>query len=521
MGEALGRGDGLAVQSYKEMRAQLRELSAAKMDFATAHLLTHWDMCAGESGQGDTDTDKDKICRQRGGIRLGIWCNLTLKAFRMRTIDFPEASMSTDVPRPLSTARVALRNLFLPYCHIPKDNLAEGQSSSAGDDGGTRWMVLGGIFALELLAMPPGVKRMAGWLFRPVGELATRIARQTYPLDGGNAAMAPALRAQFTLPTGVLLPEKPAVCAWDSAANAWTDDGIGEVDWHRERRLVRLHTQRIGLLAVVQERTIDLPYKSWRLRPVYNIADQELEVGPEGDGDAQALYSDEPEISLELVTPRLSLDIRVRGSQCWLEGPSIAEFAALQGRRMAPGCLVLELRKAGVAVAPSTEDVAAVGLQGIEAVLEQSACCQVADVCAAFELRSSRWNGTMGTQRCVAQIRESSAFAGGNDDTLDIIDFDTALIEMDEASDTAAYAPAAGFVPPPAAKCSILKSQESIFPAKGALDTTALGDAHVKLLECLRSTAAPEAVARASAAGSAFRATVAQLLRLLRPLSCQ
>ncbi|KAG5177728.1 hypothetical protein JKP88DRAFT_255938 [Tribonema minus] len=419
------------------------------------------------------------------------------KAFRMRTIDFTEASMSTDVPRPLSTARVALRNLFLPYCHIPKDNLAEGQSSSAGDDGGTRWMVLGGIFALELLAMPPGVKRMAGWLFRPVGELATRIARQTYPLDGGNAAMAPALRAQFTLPTGVLLPEKPAVCAWDSAANAWTDDGIGE------------------------ERTIDLPYKSWRLRPVYNIADQELEVGPEGDGNAQALYSDEPEISLELVTPRLSLDIRVRGSQCWLKGPSIAEFAALQGRRMAPGCLVLELRKAGVAVAPSTEDVAAVGLQGKEAVLEQSACCQVADVCAAFELRSSRWNGTMGTQRCVAQIRESSAFAGGNDDTLDIIDFDTALIEMDEASDTAAYAPAAGFVPPPAAKCSILKGQESMFPAKEALNTTALGDAHVKLLECLRSTAAPEAVARASAAGSAFRVTVAQLLRLLRPLSCQ
>ena len=41
----------------------------------------------------------------------------------MKTIDFSEAvGMSTDLPRPLSTARIALRNVFWPYDHIPAAN---------------------------------------------------------------------------------------------------------------------------------------------------------------------------------------------------------------------------------------------------------------------------------------------------------------------------------------------------------------------------------------------------------------
>lgn len=37
------------------------------------------------------------------------------------------------------------------------------------------------------------------------------VARQTYPLDGGNAALAPALRVQFEIPDGVVVPQAPEV----------------------------------------------------------------------------------------------------------------------------------------------------------------------------------------------------------------------------------------------------------------------------------------------------------------------
>ncbi|CAM9521221.1 unnamed protein product, partial [Hapterophycus canaliculatus] len=81
-----------------------------------------------------------------GGIRFGVWVNVSLKGFRMKTVDFAAAGMSTDVPRPLSGASVAVRNIFLPY-HFVRNSTDEK-------------IVLGGTFFLEILALPPGVKKI-------------------------------------------------------------------------------------------------------------------------------------------------------------------------------------------------------------------------------------------------------------------------------------------------------------------------------------------------------------------------
>lgn len=48
-------------------------------------------------------------------------------------------------------------------------------------------------------------------MFRAETELSKAVARQTYPLDGGNAALAPALRVQFEIPDGVIVPTTPEV----------------------------------------------------------------------------------------------------------------------------------------------------------------------------------------------------------------------------------------------------------------------------------------------------------------------
>eukprot|EP00953_Heterococcus_sp_UTEX-ZZ885_P033095 17241-Heterococcus_DN1.PRE.5 len=162
----------------------------------------------------------------------------------------------------------------------------------------------------------------------------------------------------------------------------------------------------------------------------------------------------------------------------------------------APGALLLALARAGINIAPTTADTAALQAGGAQHVanrstlscccddtssvdaaaacsvtmtshstgrgcvllllplpltkqlaLEEAWCVQLASVAAAFELKSSRWNSHMGSQRCTLQARESSAFTGGNDDVMDLIDFSLALLEHDGASDTAAHAPAAGCLP--------------------------------------------------------------------------
>ncbi|CAN0396455.1 unnamed protein product, partial [Laminaria digitata] len=56
-----------------------------------------------------------RTCLQADGIRFGVWVNVSLKGFRTKNVDFAAAGMSTDVPRPLSGASVAVRNIFVPY----------------------------------------------------------------------------------------------------------------------------------------------------------------------------------------------------------------------------------------------------------------------------------------------------------------------------------------------------------------------------------------------------------------------
>lgn len=76
----------------------------------------------------------DRTCTRAGGIRVGIWVNVSLKGFRMKTVDFSSAGMSTDIPRPLSGASVAVRNIFVPYCFVPDKTGAGAGTAGAGDD---------------------------------------------------------------------------------------------------------------------------------------------------------------------------------------------------------------------------------------------------------------------------------------------------------------------------------------------------------------------------------------------------
>lgn len=79
--------------------------------------------------------DIDRTCTKAGGIRFGVWVNVSLKGFRTKNVDFAAAGMSTDVPRPLSGASVAVRNIFVPYRYV-RDNGAGGRDGVTADANG-------------------------------------------------------------------------------------------------------------------------------------------------------------------------------------------------------------------------------------------------------------------------------------------------------------------------------------------------------------------------------------------------
>lgn len=80
--------------------------------------------------------DFDRTCTTAGRIRFGVWVNVSLKGFRMKAVDFAAAGMSTDVPRPLSGASVAVRNVFVPYRFVRNSNSSNYRSRSSDVDVG-------------------------------------------------------------------------------------------------------------------------------------------------------------------------------------------------------------------------------------------------------------------------------------------------------------------------------------------------------------------------------------------------
>eukprot|EP00903_Cladosiphon_okamuranus_P016177 g14928.t1 len=542
-GEALENGNTWRVSRNGEFLDLLRGLSSDKIDFATAHLLSHWDSISGG------DEDFDRMCTTAGGIRFGVWVNVSLKGFRMKTVDFAAAGMSTDVPRPLSGASIAVRNIFVPYRFVRNNKNssssnsnrrgvgtvavgAEAEADRDGDPSGAgggaaagvaarkvvqdEKIVLGGTFCLDILALPPGIKKIKGWVFRAETELSKAVARQTYPLDGGNAALAPALRVQFEVPDGVVVPTTPEVRCWDPDLSCWTSEGIEEAEWQSARRVVRLHTTRVGSIAIVQDRARDLSYLGWRLTPIYDP--DPLSEGVEGIEDDTILLEEQvPEAELQLETPRFLVRIRIRGTKCRLLGPELPELRSLlDAPGMGAGRLIMELERAGkeinafkrmereggwggICLSPRDEDatraapVVGVGLNGNggiggevgqggdasngegqdarksgvvlkDRILEETLCREVASVAAAFEMRSSRWNGSLGEGRSVFEIRETGAFTGGEGD---LMDFKTTLMELDKVSDSAHNAPDVGTAPCPV-KCALVNGSGAEMGGRGA-----------------------------------------------------
>src|SRR4051812_3937012 len=100
----------------------VRGHDVAQVDFATAHLLTHWDECVSNSSSSSNNTNSssgmtissaagdgepEKVCygsitststnsSSSGGVRVGVWCNLSLKVGVL--MSYRKAAIKKPIP---------------------------------------------------------------------------------------------------------------------------------------------------------------------------------------------------------------------------------------------------------------------------------------------------------------------------------------------------------------------------------------------------------------------------------------
>lgn len=506
----------------------------------------------------------------RSATRVGVWANLTIKTLRgpFKQLGFQDVDLHVDLPKTLGTQRLGARVFLLPYEHVSAayrgDKFAEDEivgsvrGSQAVPEGGPPGALLpgdemhplGGSIQLEVVELPPPPKEIKPkWTMQQLTGLATSVKVAHFPPGAevdtpfvytGSGVPAPNqyLRARVVVPESIIVPAAPdgasdsplRVAWWDTSRKSWIDGTTSGVEYNEAKREVGFNLARSGVLALVQPRTLDLPYEAWSLSPALPVA---------------APYDSEVEEAccrLSLATPRFEVVIEVRGDgSCTLLEPSrVPELAGLLGRgdraapAMKPGRLLAALSKAGIHLRPDDADAAACTRKRASFALkhgdvERKLCEEVAALAASYDFAECPAGKDLGRDRCGLRARETSTYVGGGGNALD---FMTVLVERDAASKSAREAPGVGELPGAAVKCTLVMGDENYdeVPPGGVdpetappavFDESPLGAAtsHIFLHRCLRAVSSEESVDRVRKAPLKFQQTVEELLHLTRPFS--
>lgn len=441
----------------------------------------------------ETSDDEAEPTEERGKVRVGVWANLAQKSIRgpFKQLHFPQLGLHLDLPKSLGTQRVAARVVAVPYDFVPSPYSRDGGSTS-------QFLILGGVVQVELLDVPPAPVEIKPRLqIQKMTELATSVRVQHFPPGADltsvvplDAPVAPALnqylRVRITVSESVLLPEEPNVAWWDPARRDWILGTTSNVE--RTKREVGFSATRSGILALVQPRTLDLPFQSWAL---------EAHCGEASDIEKACSR-------LTLDTPRMRLVIQIDcDGLCSLVEPT----TLLLPQHISPAKLVRRLRQAGVHVAAESphDDKASRSVK--TDLLEAKLAVELAALAASFDFRSAP-TALDDARRVAVLARETHVYVGNNPE--DTFEFMTLLVEHDVASTTKTNAPDVPPDDPTLLKCSVVKANDV---------TQQLAPSHLAIRRCVAPGSSPEAMARVDRAPVRFQAAITHLLRLTRPFS--
>lgn len=384
-----------------EYRSRLRQLMAARIDRATAHMLQHYEKYANNRG------DVQVICCTEH-FRTGVWVNVH-KNPRFKTVDLQDMGVIVELPRSIALASVAVRLLYVAHNHHNDDCTKELRG-------------LGGELTIDLLALPPSPKHSRGWTMRQVTALVDSVYRLSYPISPAgadptiaatqqmhstNSSLASAqqdgpnqqhIQASNITPMGVSFPIPPYVVVldpndvraayWNQAEQAWQEDCISDVRLHG--RNLSLNTTKLTTISLVQRRDKLLPYEGWSIRPA-------------GQLDSAVIDLHTRQCEWYFGGP-IQIEVGING--CTLLSPALDELAHLTGDQLPPTELLAHLCRSGLYVMPTKADAELAGTGSKVDELERFVCRDAALLAGSFMLCSSKWNSSIGSNDCLLRFAE-------------------------------------------------------------------------------------------------------------------
>ncbi|XP_076424399.1 dynein axonemal intermediate chain 7 isoform X4 [Peromyscus maniculatus bairdii] len=252
---------------------------------------------------------------------------------------------------------------------------------------------LGGVYHLDILELPPQCKPVKGWVLVEIRQEG--LQRFTYPPetteepDPENAF--PPIEVTLEVRENVIFFEDPKVIRWDAEGKIWKTDGISEVFYSREDRLISFCLDTLGPVTLIQDAHINMPYRSWELRPL---------------GVNRVLMT--------VTSLFTELQIHIKENLCMLASVKLRSqdhLSHLEGKWMTPIPFILAMKEAGLNVFPSVYSHFYVVVNNKVPLVEMKAYRQMALLSSAFAFSWSKWNMVCNSTRVVFRVKEALAEA--------------------------------------------------------------------------------------------------------------
>uniref|UniRef100_A0A2I3N2X0 Dynein axonemal intermediate chain 7 n=1 Tax=Papio anubis TaxID=9555 RepID=A0A2I3N2X0_PAPAN len=251
-----------------------------------------------------------------------------------------------------------------------------------------QFTTLGGVYHLDILELPPQCKPVKGWMI--VEILKEGLQKYTYPPetteDFETENAFPPIEVTLEVHENVIFFENPMVVRWDAEGKHWRTDGISNVSYKPNERLVTFSLDTFGPVTLIQDAHINMPYQSWELRPL-----------------------DVNKVLLTVTTVFTEIQIQIKENLCMLSSVKLKDkkhISILEGTWMTPIPFIIALKEAGLNIFPTRYSHFYVVINNKVPLVEVKAYRQMALLSSTFAFGWSKWNLLCNSTKVVFKVRE-------------------------------------------------------------------------------------------------------------------
>nr|XP_045366261.1 dynein axonemal intermediate chain 7 isoform X6 [Camelus bactrianus] len=388
------------IAQYQGSILELQELLHLKFNIATEILLRQ------ASTLADLDSGNMEKVIQDENVTLYVWANLK-KNPRYRSVRFSETQIGFEIPRILATSDIALRLLHTHYDHVTP--LRPVPAASQENPSTVTPFVKGEVKSVEAAIsknLQEECKQQENES-HSVHEEETKVMeeqddteRQTILKEGLQKYVYPPettedfemenafppIEVMLKVHENVIFFEDPMVARWDAEGKHWKTDGISNVSYQPEDRLITFSLETFGPVTLIQDAHVNMPYQSWELRPL-----------------------DVNKVLLTVTTVFTEIQIQIKENLCKLASIKLnnkRHSSALEEKWMSPVSFIIALKEAGLNIFPTGHSHFYVVTNYKLPLVEMKAYRQMALLSSAFAFSWSRWNTECDPKNVVFKVRE-------------------------------------------------------------------------------------------------------------------